>query len=102
MKEYGFLFITKKDWKRLARTLVKTELQNINKKLLNHTKNSGRLGLNTASKRVNHKITEATRDLIGHKITNKIKNNSPQHNSQTEEKSIEIPKVGYILSENKK
>ena len=45
------------------------------------------------------KTTEATGDLIGNEITNKITNFSPQNNSetdlQTKEKSIKIPKVYF-------
>ena len=42
--------------------------------LLDHTKKSATLAVQTASKRAIQKTTEVTNDLIGNKITDKITN----------------------------
>ena len=66
-------------------------------KLLDHAKQSATDAFITASKRAIQNTTEATGDLIGNKITDKItkvSKNSQQNNSETvtNENDKEIPK----------
>ena len=59
--------------------------------LLDHAKQSATGVLKTVSKRTIHNTTEATDDLIGNKIADKItrvSKTSPQNNSETSEKEI--------------
>ena len=62
--------------------------------------------LTTTSKRVIQKTAEATGDLIGNKIANKITKCSPEINSdnfsEAGEKLIEIPKERYLLKKGSK
>ena len=64
-------------------------------KFLDHAKQAAIYAPKTASKRTIKKTAGATDDLTGNEIVNKITMNSLQNNSsrdsQTEEKSIEIP-----------
>ena len=46
-------------------------------------------------------MAEEICELIGNKISNRIAKNSPQNNSQKEEKSLEIPQNVYIFPEKK-
>ena len=62
--------------------------------------------LTTTSKRVIQKTAEATGDLIGNKIANKITKCSPEINSdnfsEAGEKLIEIPKERYLHKKGSK
>ena len=74
--------------------------------LLDHLKQSATDAFKTSSKRVFQKTAEATGDLTGIKIANKImevSKNSQQNNSETvtNEHDKEIPKERYISSEEK-
>ena len=71
--------------------------------LLDHAKQSATGVLKTVSKRTIHNTTEATDDLIGNKIADKItrvSKTSPQNNSETSEK--EIIKERYMSPEKRK
>ena len=75
-------------------------------KLLDHAKQSATDTLRTSSKRVIQKTTEATGDLIGNKIADKImkvSKNLQQNNSETvtNEHDKEIPKERYISPEER-
>ena len=68
---------------------------------LDHTKQSATVALNTTAKRITQNPAEATADLIGNKITNRITKvliNSQQNNSESfrNENDNEIPKDIYI------
>ena len=70
-------------------------------KFLDHTKQSATVALNTTAKRITRNPAEATADLIGNKITNRITKvliNSQQNNSESfrDENDKEIPKDIYI------
>ena len=71
--------------------------------LLDHAKQSATGVLKTVSKRTIHNTTEATDDLIGNKIADKItrvSKTSPQNHSETSEK--EIIKERYMSPEKRK
>ena len=75
-------------------------------KLLDHAKKSAIDELKTSSKQIIQKTSEATGDLIGYKIANKItKNfkNSQENNSKTVtyEHDIEIPIEKYLSPEER-
>ena len=79
---------------------------NTAKKLLNHAKKSAANVLKTTSKRVIQKTAEATGDLIGNKITDritKVSKNLEQNNSETvtDEHDKEIPKERYICPDER-
>ena len=76
------------------------------KKLLDHAKQSPTDTFKTASKRAIQKTAEATEDLIGKKIANKItkiSKNSQQNNSETvtNEHNKVIVKERYISPEER-
>ena len=75
-------------------------------KLLDHAKNWATDALKTSSKRVVQKTVEATGDLIGNTIVNritKVSENSQQNNSETgtNEHDKEIPKEKYVSPEER-
>ena len=76
--------------------LQKTWVQKHSQKLLDNAKKSTTDGIKTTSKRSIQKTTEATGDLIGNKISDKITNVSkkPQNNEANDE--LEAPKERYI------
>ena len=57
-------------------------------KLLVHAKQSAIDALETTSKRTIQKTAEATDDLIGNKITNKVIKYLPPYNSRTDSQTI--------------
>ena len=76
----------------------------LRQKLLDHAKQSATDAFKTVSKRVIQKTAEATGDLSGKKIANKItkvSTNSQQNNSETvtNEHDKEIPKERHISPE---
>ena len=80
VKGYGFL--------SFARNIGKNISSEYSQKLLDHAKQSATDVLKTASKSAIQKIVEATGDLIGIKIADKItrvSKFSPQNNSGTNE-----------------
>ena len=75
-------------------------------KLLDHAKNFAADVFKTASNRANQKTAEATSDLIGNKVTNrimKVSNNSKQNKLETvtSEHDKKIPKERYVSPEKK-
>ena len=75
-------------------------------KILDYAKQSATDALKVTSKRVIHKTAEATGDLIGNKIADriaKVSKNSQQNNSETvtNEHEKEIPKERYISPEQR-
>ena len=75
-------------------------------KLFEHAKKSARDALRTFSKRVIQKTAEATSDLIGNKIANritKVSKHSQQNNSGTvtNKHDKEIPKEKYVSPEER-
>ena len=75
-------------------------------KLLDYNNQSATDTFKTVSKRAIEKTAEATDDLIGNKITNKITKvtrSSPQNNSEvvTNEHDKELPKGRYISPEKR-
>ena len=75
-------------------------------KLLDYNNQSATDTFKTVSKRAIEKTAEATDDLIGNKITNKITKvtkSSPQNNSEvvTNEHDKELPKGSYISPEKR-
>ena len=85
-----------------AKILVKIKINisgKYSQKLLNHGKQSALDVLKTASEKSIQKAAEATGNLIGKKITNKITKvlrNSPQNTSETVGSETEIPKERSI------
>ena len=74
--------------------------------LLDHAKKSAKDALKTNSKRLIQKTAEATGDLIGNKIADRItkdSKNSEENNSETvkNEHDKEIPKERYISPEER-
>ena len=91
----------------MGKNIGKNISKNLNSKysqiLLDHAKQSAAGVLKTVSKRTIHNTTEATDDLIGNKIADKItrvSKTSPQNNSETSEK--EIIKERYMSPEKRK
>ena len=91
----------------MGKNIGKNISKNLNSKysqiLLDHAKQSATGVLKTVSKRTIHNTTEATDDLIGNKIADKItrvSKTSPQNNSETSEK--EIIKERYMSPEKRK
>ena len=91
----------------MGKNIGKNISKNLNSKysqiLLDHAKQSATGVLQTVSKRTIHNTTEATDDLIGNKIADKItrvSKTSPQNNSETSEK--EIIKERYMSPEKRK
>ena len=91
----------------MGKNIGKNISKNLNSKysqiLLDHAKQSATGVLKTVSKRTVHNTTEATDDLIGNKIADKItrvSKTSPQNNSETSEK--EIIKERYMSPEKRK
>ena len=79
---------------------------NYSQKLFEHAKKSARDALRTFSKRVIQKTAEATSDLIGNKIANritKVSKHSQQNNSETvtNKHDKEIPKEKYVSPEER-
>ena len=87
VKGYGFLTFARNMDKNISKNLSSKYGQ----KLLDHAKQPATDALKTASKREIQKIAEATGDLIGNEIADKItrvSKTSPQNNSETNEEKI--------------
>ena len=98
--EYGFLPFAKSMGKNLS--------NKYGQKLLNSAKKSTTDAIKTASKRVIQKTAEATGDLIGNKIAEKITsvskpNNSNNNNNNNNNKDVELTthKKRYISPEER-
>ena len=105
VKGYEFLSFAKNMGENIHKNLSKILSGKYSQKLLDHSKKSATDALKTSSKRVIQKTAEATRDLIGNKIANKIMgvSNSQQNNSETvtNEHHKEIPKERYVFPEER-
>ena len=102
VKGYGFLSFAKNIGKSLS--------NKYGQKLLNSAKKSTTDAIKTVSKRVIQKTAEATGDLIGNKIVDKITRDSKKKsakilpNNETKEEHAEIAthKKKYISSEERR
>ena len=85
VKGYGFLPFAKNRGKNIGKNISKKLSGKYSQNLLGHAKQSARNAFKTASKKAIQKATEATSDLIGYEIANKITvpKNSQQSNSET-------------------
>ena len=72
VKGYGFLSFTKNMGKNIGKNITKNLSSKYNQKILDHAKQSATDAIKTASKWAIQKIEEATGDLIGNKIADKI------------------------------
>ena len=87
--------------KNIGKNTSKNVSGKYSQKVLDHAKQSATDAFKTASKGTIHKKAEATDDLIGNNIANKIakvSKNSQQNNSETvtNEYDKDIPKKIYI------
>ena len=113
VKGYGFLSFPTNMSKNIGETISKNLTDKyslgmlaIRQKLLDHAKQSATDAFKTASKRAIQKITQATDDLIGNKIINKITKAHQKlqdNNSETviNDPDKEIPKERYISPEER-
>ena len=97
--------------KSKSKNIGKSKSKNLSgkhsQKLLNHARQCATESLKTTPKRVIQKLAEATGDLIGNKVADritKVSKNSQQNNSEivTNENDKEIPKERYIPPEKRK
>ena len=72
VKGYGFLSFTKNMGKNIGKNISKNLCGKYSQKRLDHTKQYATDALKTSSKRVIQKSGEATGDLIGNEISNRI------------------------------
>ena len=102
VKDYGFLSFARNMERNVGEIISQKLNSKYSQKLLHHAKQSGTAALKTVSKRVIQKTAEATTDLIGNKIADKItlvSKTSPENNSVINEK--EILKERYISPEER-
>ena len=81
VKGYGFLSFAKNIGKSLSNKSAATRATNVAQKLLDIPKKSTTDAIKTASKRAIQKTTEATGDLIGNKVADKIRSVSKKYNN---------------------
>ena len=100
VKGYGFLSFARKfgdkSGKKLMNTATKVGTSKYGKKIIDTTKKQGSEFAKTAGKRIVQKSAEATGDLIGNKIADKIASlgkskNKEKENETNEEEEIIIP-----------
>ena len=102
-----WIFVLSKIWvKNLSADINKYVSGKYSQKLLDHAKKSAADALKTASNRVIQKAVEATGDLIGNKIADRItkvykKNCSSVIQKVTNEHDKGIPKERYISPEER-
>ena len=95
-----------KDISKILSSKYSPRILAMRQKLLDHAKQSATDAFKTASKRGIQKTAEATCDLIGNKIANKITGvlkNPQQNNSETVTNAhgSDIPKERYITPEER-
>ena len=103
VKGYGFLSFTKNIGKN-ATKVAESMSNKYSQKLLDSAKISTTDAIKTVSKGAIQKTAEATGDLIGNKIADKITSISKSPNelhSKRDENEIEIPKERYISPEKR-
>ena len=86
MKDYGFLSFAKYMSKNIDKSISKNLCSKYSQNLLDHAKQFATNALKIASKGAIKKTAEASDDLIGNKIADKItkvSRSSPQSNSET-------------------
>ena len=99
VKGYGFLSFARKFGDEYGKKLMNTETKvgtsKYGKKIIDTTKKQGSEFAKTAGKRIIHKSAEATGDLIGNKIADKItllgKSKNKEKEAREEEKMIVPP-----------
>ena len=97
VKGYGFLSFTKNMGKNIGKNITKNLSSKYNQKILDHAKQSATDAIKTASKWAIQKIEEATGDLIGNKIADKITRVSEiSPKSDSEMNKEEILREKYI------
>ena len=103
VKGYGLFTFAKNMGKNVAKNISKNLSGKYNRgmlalhqKLLNHTNQSATDAFKTGSKRAIQKKAEATGDLIGNKIANKITKVSKNAQHSNSESDEEMPKKRYI------
>ena len=106
VKGYWFLSFAKNIAKSIGTNISKPSSGKYSQKLLDHAKQSATDAPKTTSKRVIQKAAEATGDLIGNTITDKItkiSKTSQRNNSGTvaKEHNKETPEERYIPSEER-
>ena len=99
IKGYGFLPFAKNIGTH-ATKVVKSMSNKYSQKLLDSDKKSTTNAIKTASKGAIQKIAEATSDLNGNKIADKITTISKSH-SKIDKNEIEIPKQKIHISRKK-
>ena len=96
-KGYGFLSFARKFGdiygKKLMNTATKVETSKYGKKIIDTTKKQGNEFAKTAGKKIVQRSAEATGDLIGNKIADKITSlgKSKNKENETNEEKIIIP-----------
>ena len=88
VKGYGFLSFAKNMGKNIGKNISKTLSSKNSRKLLDHAKKSATDAFKTSSKGVIQEIAEATGNMKGNKIADKItrvSKTSPKNNSETNE-----------------
>ena len=108
VKGYGFLSFAKKFGdkygKKLMNTATKVGTSKYGKKIINTARKQGSDFAETAGKRIVQKSAEATEDLIGNKIADKITSLGKSKNKEketNEEQEIIIPpeKIQQIIND---
>ena len=103
VKGYGFLSFAKNIGTN-ATKVAKNMTNKYSQKLLDSAKKSTTDAIKTVSKRAIQKTAEATGDLVGNKIADKITSFSKslkELHSKTDENEIEIPKERYLPPDKK-
>ena len=95
VKGYRFLSFAKNMGKNIGKNSKNLSCK-FSKKFLDNAKQSATDVVKATSKRSIQKAVDATGDLIGYNIANKIKKASPQNTSETVESETKIPKEKYI------
>ena len=72
VKGYGLLSFAKNMGKNIAKNISKNLSSKYSQKLLDHAKQSPTDGIKTSSKRVTQILADATGDLIGNKVADRI------------------------------
>ena len=96
VKGYEFLCFTKKKGKNIGKKISKSWNCKYNQKLLDNAKQSATGAFKTSSRKVIQKTAEATSDLIGNKIADKIiraSKTSPKNNLQTNEEILREKRI---------
>ena len=99
VKDHGFLCFAKNMSQNIGKDISKNICGKYRQKLFDHVKQSDTDALKTTSKRVIQKTVEATGDLIGNMIADKITKIwkiSLESNSETVKIEIKMPEEEYI------